>query len=426
MKNLLTLLFLSIISFSGIAQQEKTSYNFVAGYPNNTPPIYERGEAYNSAILQIKKDTLVEKMVLCDSMHLQYYMRFYPTINKLSLLNGKKEQLYATSITTGYKHILVNTQTLDTNEIIIPDTINKFGTKYTFYDSKFNSLINNSYAIHYINFDIPRNAKKPRKLYYLLKQNGDLVFSEPKHYRNILSNGNSAGLYLGYNHDALKLQGDPKNNVLKIPSSLEKDPIFHFSLPKDVNISKHGGFLLVNNKNVTVLYLYEYTEDFKIYRIYNKKSRQWDKIKFGRGRMGIKNFGRWLVGMDNINSSRTPWDPTDKQPGQEIWSKRRTKYSPSIYEILQEYEYFTSKGDMFLYNIDSKELIEFNTGQADSEILLVQDNTLYYRTYDKIYSAKIIDGKRLENPKLIIQHKYVPAIHFMFISKNGNDKESKI
>lgn len=421
MKKFVTLIFLTIISFSGITQDEKNSYNFVAGYPNHTPPIYERGIAYNSAILQIKNDTLVEKMVLCDSMHLQYFMRFYPTINKLSMVNARKNQLYATSITIGYKHILLNTHDLDTNVMYIPDTLNAFNMKYEFFDHDFNLLINISslnYSIKYNNFDIPKDGHKPRIIYSLLNKNGKVEISNPSHYRNVLSNGNSAGLYLGYNHDALKLQGDPKNNVLRIPSSLEEDSIFHFSLPKDVDISKHGGFLLVNNKNVSVLYLYEYTEDYKIYRIYNKQSKQWDKIKLGRGRMCIKNFGEWLVGMDNINSSRIPWDPSDKQPGQEIWSKERTKYSPSIYDILQEYEYFTSKGDMFLYNINSKKWIRFNTKQADSEILLLKNNTVYYRTYDKIYSAKIVNGKRLGEPKLIIQHKFVPAIHFMFISNN--------
>ena len=75
-------------------------------------------------------------------------------------------------------------------------------------------------------------------------------------------------------------------------------------------------------------------------------------------------------------------------------------------------------GILYLFNTYTEKYIEWHTGgQGDSEILLVQDETVYYRVFDKIYKANIVDGERLGQPELLVKDsQVVPYIHWAFTS----------
>jgi hypothetical protein len=80
-------------------------------------------------------------------------------------------------------------------------------------------------------------------------------------------------------------------------------------------------------------------------------------------------------------------------------------------------------GILFLYNVETKKYIEWKTlengrPQGDSEVLLVQDETVYYRINDKIYKAPIENGNKLGNSKLLVQDDRVRDIHWAFIRRN--------
>jgi hypothetical protein len=65
-------------------------------------------------------------------------------------------------------------------------------------------------------------------------------------------------------------------------------------------------------------------------------------------------------------------------------------------------------------------------GQGDSEILLVQDETVYYRVFDAIYKAAIIDGKSLGEPELLVKDgQIVPQIHWAFLKKENKGQFGK-
>lgn len=78
-----------------------------------------------------------------------------------------------------------------------------------------------------------------------------------------------------------------------------------------------------------------------------------------------------------------------------------------------------AEGDLFIYHVATKQKISWNTGHGDSEILLLQDETVYYRVYDKIYKAQIINHNKLGQSKLLIQSPIINDVHWMFIT-NGN------
>lgn len=73
-------------------------------------------------------------------------------------------------------------------------------------------------------------------------------------------------------------------------------------------------------------------------------------------------------------------------------------------------------GILFLLNTETEEYIEWETGQGDSEILLVENDVITYRVYDKIYQ-RTIKEKQLGVPNLIVKHEYVQDIHWAWTVK---------
>ena len=397
---------------------------FIAGYPNYEYDLAggEIDEVYNAAILRPQGDSLIQDMLLCDSLHILSYMRFYPSCHDITVLLARKKNKDNLIADQGYQLIMLDTRTMDTAVMAIPKTVSAYGEQYKLSNSDFTVLYDGkelSYALEYFNFKLLKHGSKPRLLDYNFEPSTHkLELSNPVQYRNIIAGGNSATPYLfnNRNGDGLMLQGDIKNNLLRITSALDIDSIYPLSLPKEFKIpSIYGANIIVKSPVAEVMYFYEHTDTTVTYRILNKKTKQWDKLVMGRinrGKLIMKDFGNWLVGCNRVSTLSPVLG--SKLPGQNAWKDEPTLYSPSIYKLLDEYEHFYAEGYLYLYNIDTKNYIEWNTGQADSEILMVRNDTVYYRKYDAIYTAPIIDGKKLGTSSLLVRSKDVPAIHFMF------------
>lgn len=75
-------------------------------------------------------------------------------------------------------------------------------------------------------------------------------------------------------------------------------------------------------------------------------------------------------------------------------------------------------GIVFAYNTATKKKIELNTGEGDSEILLIKNGTIYWREFDEIYEAPLTDSS--VGPKtLVVKGPPVPDIHWMFIGEES-------
>jgi len=420
-KGLLFLLFITLVLLAN--GQVLDNIRFIAGYPNYKYDLAggEIDEVYNSAVLKPQGDSLVQEMLLCDSLNNLSYLRYYYSYHNITALLAQKKNIDNSIADQGYKLIVMDTRTMDTSVMTIPKTIIAYGEQYDFFDRRLSLLYDKmelSYVMKYENFDIPEKKEKPEILYiHYYPSNLKIEISNPVIYRSVIASGSSATPYLFNNIDGLKLQADLELNLLRIPSSLDIDSIYPLILPQGFILpSIYGANLIINSPLAEVLYFYEHTDTTVTYRILNKKTKQWNKLVMGRidqGKLIMKDFGNWLVGCNRV--STTSLSPGEKLLGQDIWKAEETLYSPSTYKLLTEYEHFYSEGYMYLYNIDKKKYIEWNTGQADSEILMVKNDIVYYRVYDTIYIASIIDGEKLGSSNLFIKNKDVPAIHFMFI-----------
>ena len=71
-------------------------------------------------------------------------------------------------------------------------------------------------------------------------------------------------------------------------------------------------------------------------------------------------------------------------------------------------------GRLDVYNIDTEKLCTITTNQGDSEILLIEDNTVYYRVSDRLYKAPITDSG-FGAATLIANDEAIRDAHWAFI-----------
>jgi hypothetical protein len=77
-------------------------------------------------------------------------------------------------------------------------------------------------------------------------------------------------------------------------------------------------------------------------------------------------------------------------------------------------------GLLYLFNVHTKDYIEWDTKQGDSEVLLVQDGYVYYRVNTKILKSVIVDNKQLSEPELLVDDVRVRDIHWAYLKKENN------
>lgn len=420
------LFFIFIMAVLWTKGQLPDNIRFIAGYPNYEYDLAggEINEVYTAAILKRQGDSLVQDMLLCDSLNILSYLRYYYSNHIITALLAQKENKDNSIADLGYRIIMLDTRTMDTTIIVIPKTVSVYGVQYKLLSSAFSVLSDNenlSYALEYFNFDLPKKGSKPRLIDYNINpSNHKLEISNPIQFRKIIASGSSATPYLFNNRrgDGVILKSDMENNLLRIASGLDVDSIYPLVLPKEFKLpSIYGATVIINNPKMEAMYFYEYTDSSMICRILNKKTQEWDKLDLiapgSGGKLIMKDFGNWIVGCNRVSTGH-PNPKVNQLPGQDAWKNQSTIYSPSTYKLLDEYEHFYAEGYLYFYNIDTKNYIEWNTKQADSEILMVRNDTVYYRKYDAIYMAPIIDGKKLGKSILLISSKEVPSIHFIF------------
>jgi hypothetical protein len=75
-------------------------------------------------------------------------------------------------------------------------------------------------------------------------------------------------------------------------------------------------------------------------------------------------------------------------------------------------------GILYLFNVQTRQYIEWNTGQGDSEVLLMEGDTVYYRVNTGIYRTQIKQNGQIAKPVLLLKDERVPDIHWAFSSPN--------
>lgn len=163
------------------------------------------------------------------------------------------------------------------------------------------------------------------------------------------------------------------------------------------------------------------TETHK-YFIYDKKAGTWQDFSVSGAGYSIRAFGSWIVtagserkrpfGANRPNPNE-PQSPGSKFRERVINQKSSTRQQIHLEDLFQ-YVPVTFSGDLSLYNTGSKRMYTIHTGQGDSEILLVDGNTVYYRVNDSLYRAQI-GQSQIEKAQLLAQDDSIQLAHWALL-----------
>jgi hypothetical protein len=123
----------------------------------------------------------------------------------------------------------------------------------------------------------------------------------------------------------------------------------------------------------------------------------------------VRGFGSFVAVADTAPRAVG----NSESAGQAEWRKTEVAAGPSIEERFKDLPYVLP-GKLDLYDVATEKLYHIDTNQGDSEILLVDNGTVYYRVSDRLYSATIgTDG--LEPAKLLSTSESIRDVHWAFI-----------
>lgn len=239
--------------------------------------------------------------------------------------------------------------------------------------------------------------------------------------KNAIIKGDVGGVMENKTKDYIVLNHNARGDSVYVHAYVYEKVYLDCKIPDSLISAKKKYYVLKTNNNKYMV-IRNNSSDYNQSRklgtsdliIYNKETKQWNKLTLKGNIVNMINFGDWLAGwvMEGYDDKNgfywiSPGEKDRKKENNELGStfdeRAEGVYMPGI---------------LYLYNMETKQYIEWNTNQGDSEILLVHDGVVYYRVADKIYKASIIEGKSIGKPELIIQDERVHDIHWAFISKN--------
>ena len=415
----------------GIRAVRNEDLRFVAGYPDPDYDYdYDPHYVNVSGILRMDGDSLIEETALSDSAHILIFIRQYPEYDKLFAFSSERDgNSQFCSKTAASKLYVIDTKTLEKHIIDVPYSIRENDNNYRLSIAT-TQFINIESVLYMCFHGICKNKKESENqtgvLFYLLNTtNGKFEKVEPEIYRNVIVN--NGRLLFSRVSDGMVLKGDTVLNALRIATpQYYGNPIFTDNLPPGIKINPKtaewaGGGLCLNTDDIMVLYFYEKeTDELGMYvrklRIWNKNKNEWGSMIINSDDIEFEYHNGYIMGNFNVSTD----DPKIlARKNEDYWTKPMTKYGPYYapgwnYKSEWQTQAPYSEGDLFLYHVDSQNMIQWNTGHGDSEILMLKDETVYYRVYDKIFKAPIINHKELGKPELVIQNTLVGDVHWMF------------
>jgi hypothetical protein len=167
--------------------------------------------------------------------------------------------------------------------------------------------------------------------------------------------------------------------------------------------------------------------------IYDKISKEWYKHTFRGNTSSVRSYdNEWVAGtvidmnkgkyFDNTTMTYgAAYDFKRESPGYEervpIFYERTDGVWGDCFDERVQNSGTYYPGLLYLFNVHTKDYIEWDTKQGDSEVLLMQDGMVYYRVNTKILKSAIIDNQKLSEPELLIDDARVRDIHWAYLKK---------
>ena len=159
-------------------------------------------------------------------------------------------------------------------------------------------------------------------------------------------------------------------------------------------------------------------------QIYKAQYDRWDSARFaGMYDYALRHINDWIVGYEAYSYSLGYYQKMERYgaPSGAKFRQNDTIYGISFDERIKQNKVYP-EGRLFIYNIHTGKYIEWEAiengiRQADSEVLYIEGEEVYYRINDKIYKSKIIHGEKIGTPELLVQDRRITEVHWLFLAE---------
>ncbi|MCG8410937.1 MAG: hypothetical protein MI739_06615, partial [Bacteroidales bacterium] len=384
MRNLFILFLIAnthIMSAQTLQNSIKPLY-FISG----TPSVYSDNKKEESFILRLKdNELLVKDTIACHANEYLLYVRNYPKkkytfICKENFINGNNE-----FITISHN----NLENINTSKKLLNDYINKSPISII----KNNDLVLNNVSI--INQDTIQ--------FKGINSNLRPYNFDVNDFKRSYLNGNISYPIREFAKQLYVTDNENGKLKMALTRDIFKRPIFPIELDESfLRYKKRYMYSVVNNDKYFILHLENNaSKKEKIFGVYHKNKNEWHQLILPGSKTKIQNYGDWISGTVIYDNKLY---------------QRKKRSRKDIFFYLEKQAKSNYSGVIFIHNLLSNRYLELNLQEPDSEILLIEDETIFYRCFDEIWKVSIIENKKIGTPKLLIKSKVVPEIHYMFSS----------
>ncbi|MFW6222411.1 MAG: hypothetical protein ACOC3T_02240 [Bacteroidota bacterium] len=372
---------------------------------------------FNNYLYQLKNNTLDTIFEISSQKEFLHAVKYYPTVNRVVFY--KDGWKYNNKKTIG----MINTQTLKTKI---------HNVDYPNYNITGGILAKKNKEEKFV-LKLFSGGETPKGLFISYNINNfNTKIEKPEIYKFMELVGAPGGVMKG--KDYSMVYTSLKSGKLYIPqtSTIESRPVFPIKIPDSLQINKKKRIsMLINNEDCFVVSLKKSGPNpeeigYSKLIIKDKEKNSWYSYVIKGNRQVIRGFEHWLGGAVATDNVRFIKNEKGNVIGKEEFDRvcpgknerrKKAKSTGTTFDKRASYQHVYYPGILYLLNPQTKEYIEWDTEQGDSEILLVKNDTVYYRINDKIYKAPIIKGKKLGKSEFLIQDERVPDIHWAFITE---------
>jgi len=123
----------------------------------------------------------------------------------------------------------------------------------------------------------------------------------------------------------------------------------------------------------------------------------------------LRNFGDWFASLVVEGGSAR------ESPGKALRRQLRPNaYSDPPVDVDFQASHEYSPGLLYLTNVRTQKSYTIKTDEGDSEVLLINNGTIYYRVNDSIFRAPI-GPENVGMPVLIATDQQIPDVHWAFL-----------
>jgi len=188
---------------------------------------------------------------------------------------------------------------------------------------------------------------------------------------------------------------------------------FDYRVPPPMfsDLKERSTIIVANNRQLFAISLIDYPRpNSRRLAVFRKSDKTWHRMPdFTESTDYLRAFGSFIASVAASPKSTAKGESA----GRSEWRTQIAKTGPSISGMFAE-SYAIFPGHLYVYDVETDRTYSINTGQGDSEVLLIEKGVVYYRASDRLYGAAV-SGASLTPGRLLATSEAIRDAHWAFL-----------